>query len=223
MRLAVEELGWVPMSGLIDPPIGSNPFGIEGYKSIAYEIFQQLGGIPDVVIVPTAYGDGLAGIHRGFADLVALGHTDRTPRMVAAEPLGPFARSLRDDTDLPATVEQRSSVAFSIAGSVATYQGVNALKRTGGSAIVVGDDEQIIAAQLDLAASEGLYLEASSVIAVQAAAYLAADGLVGEDDVIVVIGTSTGLKDVRSTADRLGDVAVIDPTLSALEAVIRDG
>lgn len=223
MRLAVEELGWVPMSGLIDPPIGSNPFGIEGYKSIAYEIFQQLGGIPDVVIVPTAYGDGLAGIHRGFADLVALGHTDRTPRMVAAEPLGPFARSLRDDTDVPATVEQRSSVAFSIAGSVATYQGVNALKRTGGSAIVIGDDEQIIAAQLNLAASEGLYLEASSVIAVQAAAYLAADGLVGEDDVIVVIGTSTGLKDVRSTADRLGDVAVIDPTLSALEAVIRDG
>ena len=116
-----------------------------------------------MVIVPTAYGDGLAGIHRGFVDLVALGHTDRTPRMVAAEPLGPFARSLRDDTDVPATVEPRSSVAFSIAGSVATYHGLNALKRTGGSPSFVGDAEQILAAQLCLAASEGLYVQAPAL------------------------------------------------------------
>ena len=223
MRLAVEEWGWVPLSGLVDPPIGSNPFGIDGYKSIAYELHQQLGTVPDVVIVPTAYADGLTGIYRGFADLVALDHAEVMPRMVAAEPLGPFAASLIDGGDVPATTEPRPSVAFSIAGSVATYQGVCVLRQSGGEAVVIGDDEETIAAQLSLAADEGLYVEPSSVTAVQAAERLAAEGLVAENDVIVVIGTSTGLKDVGATAARLDDVPVIEPTLAALQAQLRDG
>ena len=223
MRLAVKEWGWVPLSGLVDPPIGSNPFGIEGYKSIAYELYGQLGGVPDVVIVPTAYADGLTGIYRGFADLLALGHAERMPRMVAAEPLGPFCASLIDGGDVPATTEGRPSVAFSIAGSVATYQGVHVLRQTGGEAVVIRDDEEIIGTQLTLAADEGLYLEASSVTAVQAAARLVAEELVGEDDVVVAIGTSTGLKDVGTTATRLDDVPIIEPTLSALQAQLRDG
>lgn len=223
MRLAVEEWGWVPLSGFIDSPIGSNPFGIEGYKSIAYEVYEQLGGVPDLVIVPTAYADGLTGIARGYADLRILGLVDKTPRMVVAEPLGPFAASLLDGGDRPATVAARPSVAFSIAGSVATYQGVHVLRETGGEAVVLGDDEEIIGAQLALAAAEGLYLEASSVTAVQAAARLAAAGLVGEDDTVVAIGTSSGLKDVPATAARLDDVPIIDPTLSALQEQLRDG
>ena len=223
MRLAVEQWGWVPLSGLVDPPIGSNTFGIEGYKSIAYELHEQLGAVPDVVVVPTAYADGLTGIHRGFVDLVALGYAQSVPRMVAAEPLGPFAASLIEGGDVPATIEPRASVAFSIAGSVATYQGVRVLRDSGGEAVVVGDDEEIIAAQLALAADEGLYVEASSATAIPAVARLAAGGLVGENDFVVAIGTSTGLKDVGATAARLGEVPVIEPTLAALEAQLQDG
>ena len=223
MRMAVQEWGWVPLSGLVDPPIGSNPFGIDGYKSIAYELHEQSGGVPEVVIVPTAYGDGLAGIFRGFADMVALGRTETVPRMVAAEPLGPFAASLRQPGDVPATTEARPSVAFSTAGSVATYQGVRVLRETGGQAVVVGDDEEIIGAQLALAADEGLYLEASSVTAIVAASRLASAGLVKEDDVVVAIGTSSGLKDVGATAARLADVPIIAPTLSALRSRLGHG
>jgi threonine synthase len=222
MRQAVEEWGWVPLSGLVDPPIGSNPFGIDGYKSIAYELFDDLERVPDVVIVPTAYADGLTGIYRGFRDLAALGITERVPRLVAAEPLGPLAASLIDEGDLPAVTESRPSVAFSIAGSVATYQGVYVLRKTEGSAVVVGEDEEIIGAQLSLAAEEGLYLEASSVTAIPAAARLAAEGEIDEQDVVVAIGTSTGLKDVGATAARLSDVPVVAPTLQALEAHLRD-
>lgn len=222
MRLAVEEWGWVPMSGFADPPIGSNPFGIDGYKSIAYEIYEQLGGVPDVVVVPTAYADGLTGIFRGFADLLALGRAERIPRMVAAEPLGPFSAALINDSDVPATTESRPSVAFSIAGNVATNQGVRVLRKTNGEAVIVGEDEEIIGTQLMLAADEGLYLEASSVTAVQAAQRLAAEGRVGKDEIIVAIGTSTGLKDVETTAARLDQVPLIEPSLPALEAQIRD-
>ncbi len=222
MRSAVEEWGWVPLSGLVDPPIGSNPFGIEGYKSIAYEIHEQLGGVPDMVVVPTAYGDGLTGIFRGFSDLLALGHAEIMPRLVAAEPLGPYSATLIAGGDVPATTESRPSVAFSIAGNVATYQGVRALRQTNGEAVVVGEDVEIIGAQLNLAADEGLYLEASSVTAVQAAGQLAAEDLIGEDEVIVAIGTSTGLKDIETTAARLDGVPLIEPTLQALQTHIQD-
>ena len=216
MRLAVEQWGWVPLSGFVDPPMGSNSFGLEGYKSIAYELAARLGDVPDVVIVPTAYADGLTGIYRGFEDLVALGVADRTPAMVAAEPLGPFAASLAADGDVPATVTGRPSVAFSTAGTVATYQGVRTLRVSQGTSVVVGDDEQIMAAQLSIARDDGLYLEASSVTALPAAAYLVSEGFVDADAVVVVIGTSTGLKDVDATAARLPEVPVIQPTLAAL-------
>ncbi len=216
MRGAVEEWGWVPLSGMLDPPIGSNPFGLDGYKTIAYELRGQLGRVPDVVIVPIAYGDGLAGIHRGFADLVALGKAAALPRLVAAEPLGPYSAALAGGGDRPVTVAPRASVAFSTAGSVATYQGVRSLRETRGAAVVVGDDEEIMAAQLMLAAEEGIYLEASAVTAVVAAAHLVRRGLAEPSDVIVAIGTATGLKDVDATASRLAPVPTIGPTLEAL-------
>ncbi|GLV11709.1 pyridoxal-phosphate dependent enzyme [Mycobacterium intracellulare] len=80
LRAAVEAFDWMPISRLVSPPIGSNPFGIEGYKTIAYELWRQLGETPDVVVVPSAHGDGLAGIRRGFSVLVGLGLASRMPR-----------------------------------------------------------------------------------------------------------------------------------------------
>lgn len=216
MEQAVAEWGWVPISGFVDPPIGSNPFGIDGYKSIAYELFADLGDAPDTVIVPTAYGDALTGIYRGFTDLQTLGLTTHVPKMVASEPLGPYAASLAATDDIPASTAPGSSVAFSIAGNIATHQGVAVLRASGGTAVVVDNDEDTIREQLAIASGEGLYLEAASVTALQAAQQLARDGLVGADDVVVAIGSSTGLKDIEATAARLSEVPVIEPTLQAL-------
>lgn len=222
MRKAVEAWGWVPISGLVDPPIGSNPFGVDAYKTIAYELFEDLGTVPDVVLVPTAYADGLTGIYRGFLDLVTLGLAAKTPRMVAVEPLGPFDASLSSGGEAPGRVEARASVAFSIAGSVATYQGVHTLRQSRGTSVVVPGDEEILASQLALAAKEGLYLEASSAIALPAAGRLAAAGEILADESVVVVGTSTGLKDVGATAAVLEEVTVIEPSLRALEELERD-
>ena len=70
MRQGVERLGWYPTSGFVMPPVGSNPWGIEGYKTIAYEIAEDLGWTaPDVVVVPSAYSDGLYGVWKGWAEL----------------------------------------------------------------------------------------------------------------------------------------------------------
>jgi threonine synthase len=221
MAQAVAERGWVPMSGFRNPPIGSNPFGIDGYKTIAYELVEQLGRAPDVVVTPVAYGDGLSGLVRGFADLRALGRIPAMPRVVAAEVFGPYAQALRSGEDVTETVPVQPSVAFSIATPVATYQGIDALRRSGGTAVAVPDDETIMSLQLRLAACEGLYLEASSVVPLAAAGALARAGEIAADALIVAIGTSTGLKDVAATAARLPAPAVAEPTLAALDEALE--
>jgi len=62
MREGIERFGWYPTSGFVTPPVGSNPWGVEGYKTIAYEVAEDLGWTaPDVVVVPSAYSDGSTG------------------------------------------------------------------------------------------------------------------------------------------------------------------
>jgi threonine synthase len=217
MRAAIRVHGWMPMSGFVDPPAGSNPFAVDGYKTMAYELVADLGRAPDVVITPVAYGDGIVGLLRGFADLLELGVITRVPRLVAAEVFGPYAGSAAGDPGRASRVAGGSSVAFSIATPVATFQGHQAIATSGGTAIATSHDGDILAAQGMLARLEGIYAEASSAIALTALRGLQARDELGPDDVVVCIGTSTGLKDVSATASTLPAVPVIEATLAALE------
>jgi len=222
MSEAIAEWGWMPISGFRDPPIGSNPFGIDGYKTIAYEIVQDLGAAPEVLFIPAAYGDGLAGIQRGFEDLMAIGVIARGPRLIAAEPLGAYRAALADNAEMPVRVESGSTVAFSTATPIGTYQGLRAIRASSGDAQAVGDDSRILAAQKTLASQEGLYMEPSAALALAALEGALADRTVGHDEVVVLLGTSTGLKDVQASSSALPEVPVIEPSLSALSRVLGD-
>ncbi|MFL6128955.1 MAG: pyridoxal-phosphate dependent enzyme [Mycobacteriales bacterium] len=220
MQQLVRERGWWPMSGYRSPPVGSTPFGVDGYKTIAYEVVEQLGAAPDVVVVPTAYADGLAGIVRGFRDLLGLGLIGRLPRAVVTEPFGPYREALRTGADTVGPVPVRPSVAFSIASPVGTFQGLDALRVTAGTAVAVPDDDRILDAQAALGRDEGTYLEAASVTGLVGVGDLRAAGEIRREDVVVVIGTSSGLKDVGTTASRQPPVPVIAPTLQALDEAL---
>jgi threonine synthase len=214
MRDAVEQRGWVPMSGYVSPPSGSNPYGVDGYKTIAYELWSQLEGrLPDAIVAPVAYGDGISGLVRGFADLVDLGLASRLPRVIAAEPYGPFAAVL---DGRPGEVPGAGSVAFSIAATTASWQGVHALQLAGGAAMTAGNDE-IMRAQASLAALEGLFPEPSSAITFAVLPALLRAGILDSRDTVVLLGTSTGLKDIGSAAERMAPVPVIEPTLAAFD------
>lgn len=223
MRAGVEERGWVPMSGYATPPSGSNPFGVEGYKTIAYELLRQLEGrVPDVIVTPVAYGDAVAGLVRGFEDLCALGLADRLPRVVAAEPHGPYTAALSSPEAqvVPRPTPLEPSVAFSIASLLPSWQGLWALRRTGGSAEVASNRE-VLQVQHDLARLEGLFTEPSSAIAFAVLPRLREDGRIRADDTVVVLGTSTGLKDVETTNSVLPGVPVAAaPTLEAFDEVV---
>lgn len=223
MRQGVERLGWYPTSGFIAPPVGSNPWGIEGYKTIAYEVAEELGWTaPDVVIVPSAYSDGLYGIWKGWTELQTLGLVKQAPRMIAAEPFGPLAHALEKELHAPEMVEAPSpSVAFSIASRYGTWQGLAALRQSGGAGVRL-TDEGVLEAQRALAREEGLFVEPSSAASMTAVMQLAARKALDPAQTIVIVLTSGGLKDPGATRTWLPPVPAAGNDFDRLLAVLRD-
>src|SRR5262252_3699362 len=223
MRQGIERFGWYPTSGFVAPPVGSNPWGVEGYKTIAYEIAEDLGwAAPDVVVVPSAYSDGLYGIWKGWRELQALGFVKHAPRMIAAEPFGPLAHALERELAAPEMVAAPvPSVAFSIASRYGTWQGLAALRDSGGAGVRL-TDEGIFEAQRALAREEGLYVEPSSAGALTAVMQLAARKALDPEQTIVVVLTSGGLKDTGATRTWLPPVPVADGDLDRVLAVLHE-
>ncbi|MEJ3750900.1 pyridoxal-phosphate dependent enzyme [Actinomycetes bacterium KLBMP 9797] len=218
MAEGVRRHGWYPASNGSGRPVGSTPYGIDGYKTIAYELFEQLGGrVPDAVVLPVTYGDCLSGVHRGFADLRAAGLVDRVPRLVAAELFGALAQALTG-RGLP-PVPTRETVAFSISTPRATHQAVEAIRATGGIAVPVTEEELLEAGYL-LATNEGLFVEASSAVGVAAVGTLVRAGRIRPDDEVVCVLTSSGLKDPDAGRALLPDVPVIDLDQAAPAEVV---
>ena len=222
MRQGIERFGWYPTSGFQAPPVGSNPYGVDGYKTIAYEIADDLGWLaPDVVIVPSGYSDGLFGIWKGFAELRALGLVKSAPRMVAAEPFGPLAHALDAGLDAPEVVEGGASVAFSIASQYGTYQGFAALKQSGGMGVRI-TDEGVFEAQRGLAREEGVFAEPSSAAALTALMQLRARKAIDPEQTIVLVSTSSGLKDPGSSRTWMAPVPDAPADFDALLRVLRE-
>jgi threonine synthase len=223
MRQGVERLGWYPTSGYMMPPIGSNPWGIEGYKTIAYEIAEQLEWTaPDVVVVPSAYSDGLYGVWKGWTELHQLGLVKAPPRMIAAEPFGPLAHALERGLAGPEMVNAPApSVAFSIASRYGTWQGLTALRESGGAGLRL-TDEGIFEAQRALGREEGLFVEPSSAGAMTAVMQLAARRELDPSQTIVVVLTSSGLKDPGATRAWLPSVPAVDGDFDRLLTTLRD-
>ncbi|QYC38229.1 Threonine synthase [Nonomuraea coxensis DSM 45129] len=190
LREIVDRLGYHPVSNQTVTHTG-HPFGPEGYKTIAYELFLQLGAVPAAVFAPTGYAELLFGIWKGFTELRLLGLTGSTPRMYACESAAgsPHAHAL--DTGAPAAiVEAGPSAAYGIAGGVGGHRGVLAVRESGGEAVRVSDQE--LRAAQDALAGHGLWQELSG------AAGLAAYRRLGRafDGPVVCVATSSGFKDV---------------------------
>lgn len=194
--------GWYVTSPYSAPVAGSTAIGIEGYKTIAYEIVDDLGRAPDWVVMPVCYGDALAGVAQGFEDLRVAGAIARLPRLVAAEAHGSLARALRDHADAVDAVEPTYvTLAASVGASQSTYQALQALRATDGLAVTIGNDG-LVALQEQVATSEGLLYELASVMPFAAARQLAAKGVIAPGDSVVCVATACGLKDTdKSTHD----------------------
>ncbi|MFC5831278.1 threonine synthase [Nonomuraea insulae] len=210
LREVVDRLGYHPVSNQTVTHTG-HPFGPEGYKTIAYELFLQLGEVPAAVFTPTGYAELLYGVWKGFVELRLLGLADRMPRMFSCETAagGPHARALA--TGVPAAiVELGPTDAYGIAGTVGGHRGVVAVRDSGGEAVLVTDDE-LRRAQRDLA-RQGMWQELSGAAGVAGYRRLRRDF----DGPVVCVATSSGFKDAGVGSERYP--VVENPSLESLTA-----
>lgn len=172
-----------------------HPLFIEGVKTVAYEIWEQLGyRAPDNVITPASFGSNLLGLFRGFSELHRAGQVERLPRLFACQaancaPL--HALFTRGD----ATVDPKPTVAEGVASAkpLRLREMMRALQETGGQTVAV-TEEEITQSLFGLAAGRGLYVEPTSAVAPAGALRLMKASVIKPGEVTVVLLTGSGLK-----------------------------
>ena len=184
-------------------------FFIEGTKTLAFEIWEQLGfRVPDNIVVPVGYGSNVLGCDIGFAELRAAGEVDRIPRMFAvqAENCAPFAAAWRAGGDTLPAFPIKPTVADGIASQkpIRLKEVLTAIRASKGA--VVGVPEEAIAGALTALGKRGLFVEPTSATAMAALQRLIADGTITRDQTTVVVLTGSGLK----AAPVIGDLMGID-------------
>jgi len=222
MERCVKEYGWYPGTNFVDPLVGSNAWGNEGYKTIAYEIFEQMDILPDKFIVPISIGDGIFGIWKGFYELKHMGLIEKVPQMVSVENFGPLHNAISKNLDYIPEVPSRESCATSISISKGAYQAMKAVKESEGEAVLIDRDAPIIQAQKEIAQREGLYCELASACCLAAVKLLLAENKIKKNENIVMLLTSTGVKDTNSTAKHLPEVPYIKPDIGMLTKSLKN-
>ncbi len=173
------------------------PFFIEGTKTLAYELWEQLGfKIPDNIVFPVGYGSNVCGCERGFAELMRRGETDKMPRLfgVQAANCAPYFSAFRAGGEQLVPTKITATVAEGIASSRPTRvrEVLRAVRGSGGSMVAVTEDE--IVSALGALARQGLYVEPTSAAAAAGLRLLFRDGAIAPEETTVLVLTGSGLK-----------------------------
>lgn len=189
-RRAARTFGWV------DRNTGVNPATIEAKKTVALEIWEQLGRrVPDVVVVPVGDGPTLVGVAKGFRELVACGAADRMPRLIGVQAEGcqPIRRAWQSgDAIQPAsarTIADGIAVARPIAGSAA----IRCVRSTGGAFVAVREEQMLDAMRL-LAARAGILAEPAAAASLAGLQVAVEEGRIDPGERVVVLISGSSLK-----------------------------
>jgi threonine synthase len=213
---ATEKFGWYNRNTAF------NPITIEGKKTAAFELFEQLHySVPDKIFIPAGDGVILAGIYKGYEDLLNLGLIERLPVMVAVQSdrSDNLVRNIRSDKFR--TVPS-STVADSISVDIPRnfHMAKHFITEYGGETMTVPDDE-ILGASKRLSAATGIFAEPAAAAAF--AGFLACyrDGLLAPGSSNVVLLTGSGLKDPLSVSSLNAMPASVYPLLDNLEKLTQ--
>jgi threonine synthase len=187
-----------------------NPYRIEGQKSNAYEIYEQLGfEVPDYVVLPVGNAGNISAIWKGFKELKDWGISDSLPRMVGVQAAGaqPIVEAFEHGRDSVIPVEPKTIASAIRIGNPASWRkALAALRDSSGVALAV-TDEETIAARMSLASSEGIFVEPASAVPLAALKKLM--GKIDRDATVVCVCTGNGLKDQESVSVRLDTTPLV--------------
>jgi threonine synthase len=173
------------------------PFFLEGTKTLAYELWEQLGfKIPDNIVFPVGYGSNMCGCERGFAELKWRGEIERLPRLfgVQAANCAPYFAAYQAGVEELVPTDITPTIAEGIASSKPTRvrEVLRAARESGGSITAVSEDE--IVSALGALARMGMYVEPTSAAAAAGLRQLLKAGTIAPNETTVLVLTGSGLK-----------------------------
>ena len=183
-----------------------HPYFIEGTKTLAYELWEQLGfAVPDNILVPTGYGSNILGLDRGFDELIRQGEIARRPRLFAiqAENCSALAAAWAVGAADYVPFTPTATIADGIATvkPVRTAEVLAALRRSGGGVVTVPEAE--IGPALKTLGRLGLFVEPTAATASAALSRLLRDRTIRPDETTIVVLTGHGLKATDKIAELL--------------------
>ena len=207
--------------------INMRPYYVEGSKTLAYEVAEQLNWqVPDNLVIPVGSGAMLNAICKGFEELNKLGlvKNEIDFKITAAQAHGcaPIVDAFKKKNDEVIPVERPETIAKSLAiGDPG--DGLYVLKRLkqyNGIAEEV-TDEEIIDGILMLAKTEGIFTEPAGGVSIAVLKKLVEEGKIDKDERIVCYITGNGLKATESIINVLPKLRTVKPDVQAVSAIIR--
>ena len=201
-----------------------NPYRLEGQKTIGFEAIDQLGGVPDRIVLPVGNAGNISAVHKGLNELIELGFIDRLPMMTGIQAAGsaPVVDAIQNN--LPEVVPEKNpetvATAIRIGAPVNAEKALTAIRKTGGTAIAVTDAE-ILKMQRDLARMEGIGVEPASAASVAGVRRLVEDGVIDRNERIVCVVTGHLLKDPETVIKQCEPPIEIDADLASLCSALR--
>lgn len=201
-----------------------NPWRLEGQKTLAFEIIDQLGHVPDIVSVPMGNCGNISAIWKGFKEFYKSGIIDKLPRMfgVQAEGAAPVVNMLRRgyNTLIPVTHPETIATAIRIGNPVNWPKAVMALKESNGIYEAVSDEE-IIEAQRLIATLEGIGVEPASAASVAGLRKAVLNGMISSDLEVVCVCTGHLLKDPEEVLKVCGRPVEIPPDIKLMPEILK--
>jgi threonine synthase len=188
-----------------------NPHRLEGQKTAAFEICDDLGRAPDVLAIPVGNAGNISAYWAGFCDYETAGRIDRRPRMLGFQAAGAAPIVLGHRVEEPETI----ATAIRIGDPASWSRAVAARDESGGLIEAVSDDE-ILAAYRSLAREEGIFCEPSSAASLAGVSRLAGEGRLGRDELVVCVLTGSGLKDPATAERTVGAIMDADATVAGV-------
>ena len=192
-----------------------NPFRLDGQKTAAFEICDDLGAAPDILAIPVGNAGNISAYWAGFREYAAAGITGTTPRMWGFQAAGAAPLVLGHRIDRPETI----ATAIRIGDPASWTKAIDARDASGGRIDAVSDDE-ILAAYRELAGREGIFCEPASATSVAGVIKAAAAGEVDPDAVVVCVLTGHGLKDPTTAERQAPPVLEADATVGAVAVAL---
>ena len=198
-----------------------NPHRIDGQKTAAFEIIEELGDAPDLHVIPVGNAGNITAYWKGYREFHALGHSTKLPRMAGFQAAGSAPIFYNKIVEKPETIATAIRIGNPASWDLATA----AIKDSGGSIDIVTDAE-ILSAQQWLAANEGIFVEPASAASI--AGLLKCLGTercevcplpkIPEGSRIVCTVTGHGLKDPDIAREQCG---AIIPAKAEKAAILR--